>query len=229
GVRGLVVATECDGYDLVERNDSALLTAEAGASLPLLANTLAKQGWAGLEWAVGIPSAVGSAVVNNAGAHGSCIAAVLQRATILDETGAERSIEAFELEFTYRHSRFKGQRNEVVLSAEFVLRRETPAAVSERLRRYNEHRRATQPPDPSAGSVFKNPPNDYAGRLIDAAGLKGTRIGGALISPLHANFFVNTGNATANDMRDLIRLAQATVAEKFGVRLEMEVELVGEW
>src|SRR5712692_5261954 len=136
GVRALVIAAECDGYALSQGTGMALLHAEAGASLPLLANTLAKKGWAGLEWAVGIPSAVGSAVVNNAGAHGVCIADVFQRATILDASGAEKIIAAREMQFAYRSSRFKGQpsRGEVVLSAEFLLKPDTPATVTERLR-----------------------------------------------------------------------------------------------
>ena len=231
GVRGLVIAAECDEYMLREHGDTATLSAEAGSSLPLLANTLARRGWAGLEWAVGVPSAVGSAVVNNSGAHGSSMADVLRRATVLDEHGEERVVELADMQYAYRHSRFKGQheRGVVVLAAEILLKREAPEAVMARLRRYNEHRRATQPSDPSAGSVFQNPPGDFAGRLIDAAGLKGTQIGGAMISPVHANFFVNTGAATAGDLLALIRLAQASVKEKFHIELQPEVEFIGEW
>ncbi len=230
GVRGLVIVTACDRFKLLEHEESALLCAEAGASLPMLANMLAKKGWAGLEWAVGIPSAIGSAVVNNAGAHGSSIADVFQRATTVNGNGQEKKISASEAQFAYRHSRFKGQRGrEVILSAEFLLKRDEPSAVGERLHQFNDYRRATQPSDPSAGSVFKNPPNDYAGRLIEAAGLKGTPVGGAIISPVHANFFVNTGSATANDLLELMKLAQARVYEQFGIQLEPEIELVGEW
>jgi len=231
GVRGLVVHVECDGYTIIEREDTAILSAEAGASLRLLANSLARQGWAGLEWAVGVPSAMGSAVVNNAGAHGACIADNLVRAVVLDAAGAETSVEAAAMDFSYRHSRFKGQPEprEVILSAELLLRREEPAGVLARARKYNEHRRRTQPSDPSAGSVFQNPPNDFAGRLVEAAGLKGTRSGGAMISTVHANFFVNTGTATAADLLALIQLAQMQVYERFGVRLSTEVELVGDW
>lgn len=230
GVRGLVIAAACDAHRLSANAETATLWAEAGASLPMLASTLAKQGWAGLEWAVGVPATIGSAVVNNAGAHGSCIADVLRCATILDQAGVERTLLASEIAFAYRRSRFKGQAGrEVVLTAEFSLHRDTPAIVSARLKQFNDYRRATQPSDPSVGSVFKNPPNAYAGRLIEAAGLKGTQCGGAQISPIHANFFVNTGTATASDMLALIQLAQTTVQARFGVRLELEIELVGEW
>jgi UDP-N-acetylmuramate dehydrogenase len=231
GVRGLVISEACDEFSLREHGDTSTLTAEAGAALPQLANMLARRGWAGLEWAVGVPSAIGSAVVNNAGAHGGCISDILQHATILDEHGEERVVGVGAMEYAYRHSRFKGRHEHgaVVLSAEFLLRRDTPEAVTARLRRFNEHRRATQPPDPSAGSVFQNPPGDFAGRLIDAAGLKNTQIGGALVSPVHANFFVNTGAASANDLLGLIRLAQAKVKEEFGIQLQPEVEFIGEW
>ncbi len=231
GVRGLVIAEACDDYRLTEHGDTATLIADAGASLPLLANTLAKQGWAGLEWAVGVPSAIGSAVVNNAGAHGSCIADTLRRATILDAHGAEQMVGVDEMDYAYRHSRFKGEheRGEVVFAAEFRLKRDTPEAATARLRKFNEHRRATQPSDPSAGSVFQNPPGDFAGRLIEAAGLKGTQRGGAMISPVHANFFVNVGSASADDLLALMRLAQARVKEQFGIELQPEVELIGDW
>ena len=231
GVRGLVVLTECDGYSLIEREDSALLNAEAGASLPLLANSLARKGWAGLEWAVGVPSAMGSAVVNNSGAHGSCIADRIVRAVVLDAAGQEIILETAAMDFGYRHSRFKGQPEprELILSAELMLRREDPDEILARARKYNEHRRRTQPSDPSAGSVFQNPPNDFAGRLVEAAGLKGARIGGAMVSTVHANFFVNTGTSSAADLFALIQLAQAQVYDRFGVRLQIEIEFVGDW
>jgi UDP-N-acetylmuramate dehydrogenase len=231
GVRGLVIAADCDGYMLIEREDTALLSAEAGASLPMLANSLARAGWAGLEWAVGVPSAIGSAVVNNCGAHGACIADSIVRAVILDAAGGEASVDGGDMHFAYRHSRFKGQGEprEVILSAELLLRREDSIAILGRARKYNEHRRRTQPSDPSAGSVFQNPPDDFAGRLLEAADLKGTSIGGATISMVHANFFVNTGTASAADLFALIRVARARVCERFGVQLEPEIEFVGDW
>lgn len=229
GMRGLVIAAACDGYTLQEHDGTALLRAEAGGSLPQVANTVSKRGWAGLEWAVGIPSAVGAAIVNNCGAHGACMADRVSGVTILDAAGREQALEAAALGFAYRTSRFKGRVGEIVLTADMRLVRDAPEALAERLRRHNEYRRATQPPDPSAGSVFKNPPGDFAGRLIDATGLKGTRAGGAIISPVHANFFVNAGGATAADLLALIHLAQARVFERFGVRLEPEIELLGDW
>jgi UDP-N-acetylmuramate dehydrogenase len=117
----------------------------------------------------------------------------------------------------------------MITGGTFLLRRDDPAAVRERVARYRQHRKDTQPVEKSAGSVFKNPPGDYSGRLIEAASLKGTAIGGAQISPKHANFIVNLGGATAADITSLIALARTTVLERFGVPLELEVELRGDW
>ena len=168
------------------------------------------------------------------------------------ETAAEatvRELPAAELELAYRRSRFREEREiafddaghptppprapleppRMIVGATFRLRRDDPDAIRARVRQYRQHRKETQPPQPSAGSVFKNPPGDYSGRLIEAAGLKGARIGKAQISPRHANFIVNTGGATAADVVALIALARRTVLERFGVALELEVELRGDW
>jgi UDP-N-acetylmuramate dehydrogenase len=134
------------------------------------------------------------------------------------------------LDYAYRTSRLKrllGQA--VVLAATLRLERSTPQAVQAKLDELVATRRRTQPPGASMGSMFKNPSGDYAGRLIEAAGLKGKRIGGAEISTLHGNFFVNTGQATAADILSLITVARESVYERFGVNLELEIELVGEW
>jgi UDP-N-acetylmuramate dehydrogenase len=234
------------------------LRAGAGVSLPKLVNELAAQGWAGLEWAAGVPGTIGGAVVSNAGAHGVCVADTLESARILFAPGAAegkpqqaviRELAARELGLTYRHSRFRADRRvtfddeghpqaapralieppEMIMGATFILRRDEPAAILERVARYKQHRKDTQPPQPSAGSVFKNPEGDHAGRLIESVGLKGTRIGRAEISPRHANFIVNTGHASAADVVALIALARRTVRERCGVELELEVELRGDW
>jgi UDP-N-acetylmuramate dehydrogenase len=160
-----------------------------------------------------------------------------------------RDLEAGDLQLAYRHSRFRSARRitfdddgrptapprasieptEMILGGTFVLRRAPVEEVRARVAQYRHHRKETQPPQKSAGSVFKNPPGDFAGRLIEAAGLKGTAIGQAQISPLHANFIVNNGGARASDVVALIALARRTVRERFGVELELEVELRGEW
>jgi UDP-N-acetylmuramate dehydrogenase len=203
-----------------------------------------------------VPGTIGGAVVSNAGAHGACVADTLQSARVLFTGGAHghgpasvRELAAGELELAYRHSRFRAARRvefgddgqpvaapraaieppEMIVGATFALRRDSPAEVRERVQRYRQHRKDTQPPQASAGSVFKNPPDDFSGRLIEAAGLKGMSVGGAQISPKHANFIVNTGGATAADVVALIALARRTVREHFGIELELEVELRGDW
>ncbi len=226
GVRGLVIENHCDRFSLDAT--AAILTAESGASLPGIANRLARQGWSGLEWAIGVPGTMGGAVVGNAGAHGGSIADNLVAVTILDVDGARRRLPETDCAFDYRTSRFKRDPREVVLSAEFAMQRDDPPACIARMNAYTEHRRRTQPTEPSVGSMFKNPPGDYAGRLIEQAGLKGTRVGNAEVSRVHANFFVNLGGATARDVMRLVEIAQSAVREKFGVELELEIEVVGE-
>jgi len=206
--------------------------AESGANFGLLARQAASRGLSGLEWAAGVPGTVGGAVYGNAGAHGSDVAATLQVAEILHRTayGIQRQIwPARRFEFTYRSSLLKREKPEaVVLTARFNFQPGEADAIQARMDELNDYRRRTQPPGASMGSIFKNPPGDFAGRLIEAAGLKGTRIGGAEISPVHANFFINHENATASDVIKLIKLARSTVAEKFGIDLELEIELIGE-
>ena len=234
GIRGVVINNLCSANELrihgYDGEITATLYAESGASLPGLAYSTARQGWAGLEWAIGIPSSIGAAVVNNAGAHDGETASVLVQATILGERGNVYRATPETLDFGYRTSRLKGNGcREIVLSAEFTLRREDPRVLAERMARYTEHRRRTQPTEPSVGSVFKNPPGDFAGRLIDACGLKGYRIGGAMISPMHGNWVINTGSATAGDIMALIDLMRERVWETFEIELELEIEPVGEW
>ncbi len=234
GIRELVIlnrAKEVVFRD--EEGEDPLIWAESGAGLGNLSRRAANRGWSGLEWAEGIPGTVGGAVVNNAGAFGSDIARDLHVAEILHHNDhnihrAQWSAEDFG--YAYRSSLIK--RNEVeavVLAAEFILERSTPQDVKQTMSEITKRRRNTQPSGSSIGSMFKNPLGDYAGRLIDQAGLKGTRRGDVEISPVHANFFINRGNAQAVDVYSLIKAAQQIVAEKFDVHLELEIELIGEW
>ncbi len=229
GIRGLVIENHCDAVGLDETGAArARLQVESGARLPGVANRWARQGWSGLEWAMGVPGTIGGAIVGNAGAHGSCIADNLLVVSVLDAAGVVRELPKTELEFGYRTSRFKRAKDEIVLRAEFELVRDEPAACLARMNAYAAHRRRTQPTEASVGSMFKNPPGDYAGRLIEQAGMKGARVGGVEVSPLHANFFVNRGGATANDVLRLIEIVRERVRDKFGVELELEIEVVGE-
>jgi UDP-N-acetylmuramate dehydrogenase len=216
--------------------------AESGVILPTLARECIERGLAGLEWAIGVPGTVGGAVVGNAGAHGSDVAHSLILATILDADGNVRDWSTQELGFGYRSSVLKVRpltsdfrhptsdiRLPVVLAAQFELQVSTRETLESRAAEFTEKRKRTQPPGASIGSMFKNPPGDYAGRLIEAAGLKGARSGDAEISTVHANFFVNTGGASAKDVYSLICLARDKVKARFEVDLDLEIELVGEW
>ncbi|MBL8155620.1 MAG: UDP-N-acetylmuramate dehydrogenase, partial [Anaerolineae bacterium] len=196
----------------------------------VLARKCQARGLSGLEWAVSVPGTLGGAIVNNAGAHGSDMAASLCDVVVLDAERGPQMLTVAELEYGYRTSCLKqrADRRFLVLMATLALTPSDPAAILERMEHFIAYRKQTQPPGASLGSIFKNPPGDHAGRLIEAAGLKGFRIGGAQISPIHANFFINSGGATAADYYALICHAQETVRQKTGVELELEVELVGE-
>jgi UDP-N-acetylmuramate dehydrogenase len=228
GIRGLVIENHCAAHRLNATNQHAILYAESGASLPGLANRLAREGWSGWEWSIGVPGTIGGAVIGNAGAHDGCIADALIKVTILDARGVARELPKDDCGLGYRTSRFKGKRDEVILSAEFELTRDDPQTCITRMNSYIEHRRRTQPTEPSVGSMFKNPPGDFAGRLIEQAGLKGVRMGNAQVSNVHANFFVNLGGASAREVLTLVDLVRGRVVDKFGVRLELEIDVVGE-
>ena len=210
--------------------ESGVVEAEAGEPIPTLARKVARAGLHGLEWAVGIPGTVGGAAVMNAGAQGGCTAEWLDSVLVLDPSGSGESLRlrATDLDFDYRHSRLQ-QEPLLVLSAQFQLEPgHDPAAVSARTSANLHSRTSTQPyQQPSCGSVFRNPEPEKAGRLLESLGLKGTRIGGAEVSPIHANFIVNTGGATAADIDALIKLVRQRVWESTGIDLHPEVKRLG--
>ena len=183
-----------------------------------------------MEWAASIPGTVGGAVYGNAGAYGSDMASSLVLVEILHRDDGKTSWPVERLEYSYRSSLLKREcLPTVVLAASVRLEESTPEVVQEKMKQNIAHRLLTQPPGASMGSMFKNPPGDYAGRLIEAAGLKGKNIGSVQISDLHGNFCINLGKANAKEVYQLVRLAQKTVEDKFGISLELEIELVGEW
>lgn len=232
GIRGLVIENHMDLEQEHVSGDILRITAESGGSLPGLANRMARRGWRGLEWAIGVPATIGAAVVTNAGAHGGSISDNLLRAEILEVRGFEAGPRWWtrgELEYDYRTSLLKRRGGEfVVIRAEFVLEQDEAIHSIARMNRYTEHRRRTQPTEPSVGSMFKNPPGDFAGRLIQAAGLKGKQVGRVQVSTVHANFFVNLGGGTAKELLELVALTQAQVHREFGIELELEIQVVGE-
>ena len=209
--------------------DGDAVSVSAGYLMPRLAAETARVGRAGLEFAAGVPGTVGGSVFGNAGAFGSEVKDRLITAEFLDPQGARRTLTVEECGYAYRESLFKRSRLTcVILAATFLTSSEPAATVRARLLEVQKHRRETQPIEQrSLGSTFKNPPGDSAGRLIDAAGLKGMRIGGAQISPKHANFIVNVGGASADDVLALMAEMRARVLQRFGIELEPEVRIIG--
>jgi UDP-N-acetylmuramate dehydrogenase len=232
GVRGLVIRNTANEVRVLPGDAPAtqIVRADAGVSCANLASRTAKLGLAGFEFAVAIPGTIGGAVVQDAGAHGTEMRDVLVSVEYLDRDGELRTAPAGELELAYRYSRFKkSPRGQAVLRAEIQLARSTSEKVAQLIDEIRTWRAASQPTEPSAGSIFTNPPGDYAGRLIEQVGLKGRQLGQAQISTKHANFIVNLGGARAADVRGLIELAKAEVRRQLGVDLEQEVEMIGEW
>jgi UDP-N-acetylmuramate dehydrogenase len=237
GVRGVVVLNRARKVVFDETSNPPSVWCESGANFGLVARQAAARGLAGLEWAAGIPGTVGGAVIGNAGAFNGDMAGNLRVAEILHqgwvEPGQILKREEWPVErmgYEYRSSLLKRRPGKVVvLSAVLNVEKSTPETVHAKINQNTEYRRRTQPPGASMGSMFKNPVGDYAGRLIEAAGLKGFRIGKVEISSNHANFFINRGGASAAELFDLIQLAKTRVAQKFGVDLELEIELRGQW
>jgi len=228
GVRGIVVLNRAKGVRF-HNGDQPSVTAESGVVFSNLAHRCASKGYAGLEWAATVPGTVGGAVYGNAGAFGGDMAGNLIWAELLTENGREK-FTAEQMVYGYRTSVLKrAELDAIVLSAELSLKNSTKEEAIVKIEQFSAHRKATQPPGASMGSMFKNPNGDYAGRLIEAAGLKGARIGNAEISPLHGNFFINHASTKAEDILALIQLVQRAVKEKQGVELELEIELIGEW
>jgi UDP-N-acetylmuramate dehydrogenase len=221
------------GLDTVRREGESW-TLGAGLPAPIAARRTAEAGFAGLHIFVGVPGTVGGGVYMNAGCHGGDWSEVVQRVTVVDQTGRDTVLPREEIPFTYRRSGLDGR---IVAEVTVQLRPEAKEKLEESVAEMFEWRqRGTPFNQPCCGSVFKNPAGpswkreagpQTAGQLIEAVGLKGFTIGGAQVSPMHANYFVNTGGATAADVRRLIEHAQKVVEERFGVRLEPEVKLIG--
>jgi UDP-N-acetylmuramate dehydrogenase len=227
GWPGVVVRLGAD-FSWIRPSDGPEGLAAGGATpLPRLANWAARRGLAGLEFLVSVPGSVGGAVRMNAGAHGGAVADTLSAATVFSlEDLTVRSAAAAELELGYRRSSLGEQ--DLVLDAHFTLVPDDRSAVKERMASFRRRRAETQPPAvQNAGSTFENPPGDSAGRLVEAAGLKGFRVGGARISELHANFFMTERGATAQDVYSLVGEVRRRVAERFDVELVPEVRFMG--
>jgi UDP-N-acetylmuramate dehydrogenase len=226
GVEGVVIKLG-PGLDHVEV-DGTKLTAGSGVSVVALAMSMSRKGLTGLEFASGIPGSIGGAVYMNAGAHGSDISQILQKAYILFQDGTMEWLNAEEMEFSYRTSVLQKKRPGIVVEAVFQLEEGDKEEIMAKNKKNKDYRKDTQPwNSPCAGSIFRNPLPEYAGQLIERAGLKGHSIGGAQISEMHGNFIVNTGNATAQDVLALIEHVKDTILDKYGVKMETEVEIMG--
>ncbi len=236
GVSGLVVANRAEESGLERAGEQGWARADAGAVLQQLAQRACRAGLAGLEWAVEIPGTVGGAVFGNAGAFGGSTSEVVTEAEVLSADGEVVVKAGAELGFAYRTSRFKtpAGRREVILGAKMALRRGRVPELLAAAEANRQQRQHSQPWGRCAGSVFRNPPplptgeNYSAGYLIEQAGLKGHAIGRARISPVHANFIMNDGGATAAEVWALISLARERVRQQFGVDLDLEVQVWGD-
>jgi UDP-N-acetylmuramate dehydrogenase len=227
GFRGVMIHLAGD-LAVIERSneDKTMLFAGGGVPLVHLLHFCQQEGIGGLEFLAGIPGTLGGAIVMNAGAWGREMASVVEEIELISMEGNLIHEDRSGLDFSYRHLSIPP--GSVIVRAGLRVREENPLRISSIVSAYLKEKKATQPVEyPSAGSVFKNPPNDYAGRLIESAGLKGTRVGGAMISEKHANFIVNAGGAKAADILTLMALARKRVREKTGIDLELEIIVVG--
>lgn len=221
GFRGLVIRVKSSGLKI----EGEEIHADSGVIMAKVVLAAMEAGLTGMEEWNGLPGSVGGAVRGNAGCFGVETADILKSATVFMPGEGVKTLGVSDLAYDYRDSRLKKEGG-VVLSAVFKLRTGDKKNIQEKMREIAKSRIQKQPPGSSTGSFFKNPPGDFAGRLIEAVGLKGKRLGKAQISDQHANFFLNTGGATASEILDLARLAETEVLSQFGVRLEREVAFV---
>jgi UDP-N-acetylmuramate dehydrogenase len=227
GIRGLTIRLARALTDVTI--DHTNVVADAGVLYPVLANTTAGRGLAGLEFASGVPGTVGGAVYMNAGAYGSDTSEVLRWAEVYKpEAGAVERVPNAGLGLSYRRSTLHEHPDWVVLRAAYELKSGEPGELKARIKEFRIQRMNGSPNRPSCGSTFKRPEGDYPGRVIEAAGLKGTRVGQVEVSPVHANYFVNHSGGTARDALELIEHVRETVFKRLGIELELEVKILGE-
>lgn len=226
GIEGVVIklGAGMDDFDL----NGEILTVGGGCSVIRLATIISKKGFSGLEFASGIPGSIGGAVYMNAGAHGSDMSNIVVKARILFDDGTIQWLSNQELEFSYRTSILQEKRPGICIEAVLQLKTGEKEDIVAVMQKNKDYRRDTQPWNyPCAGSIFRNPLPNYAGQLVEAAGLKGYQLGGAKISEMHGNFIVNAGGATAQDVLDLIEFVKKTILEKYDITMETEVEIIG--
>jgi UDP-N-acetylmuramate dehydrogenase len=231
GFPGLIARYRAQGWQIDNQGDTATLRVDAGAPMAGTARRLAAMGWASMEWAEGVPGTIGGAVFGNAGCYGGDMAGLLESASILSGDMVEEW-PAARMAYSYRRSTLKdtvasltGQ-PPLILAASLRLQRGDPDTLTTTIARIAVERKSKTPWGSSCGSVFKNPPGHSSGQLIERAGLKGMRVGNAEISQRHANYIVNLGGASSDDVLGLITIVQETVRHQFGVNLELEVRVI---
>ncbi len=230
GIRAVTVINHAHNIKINIRSVPITVWAESGALLVNVSKKLALWGLKGMEWAATIPGTVGGAVYGNAGAFGGETCRNLIAADILHREEGRSEWPCEKLEFSYRTSKIKhGLDNAVILAALFEVIEGNREEIQANIEKFKKRRRRNQPPGASVGSIFRNPRDEKAGRLIEAVGLKGKRIGGAVISEQHANFIINEGGATAKDILTLLEMAHDKVMEKFNIALMPEIEVIGDW
>jgi len=216
--------------ELVEANQESFVRAESGAILASVARFAAQNSLTGLEWAYTVPGTLGGAVYGNAGAFGGDMSKSLKMAHILHRQRGRITLSVEEMAYSYRSSALKRAPGDaIILGADLLVHYGDEVEIKSVMDANLSQRKTSQPGGASMGSTFKNPVGDHAGRLIEAAGLKGSRIGGVQVSPMHANFLINDGTGTPEDYYQLIKLIQGSVLEKSGIDLELEIELLGNW
>lgn len=229
GIKGIVLKPDIKDIEIQEQQNKIYITAGAGVPLPKLAIEMGKKGYTGLEFASGIPGTIGGAVRMNAGAYGSEMKDIVTNTTYIDLDGNIKTITNSEHEFEYRKSIF-AKNKYIILRTKIELTKGNLIEIDEKMHENMKSRKEKQPLDmPSAGSTFKRKEGIIVAKLIDEAGLKGFSIGDARVSEKHAGFVVNTGNATAQDVLELIKHIQKVVYEKFGIEIEPEIEIIGEF
>ncbi len=233
GISGLVLINKAQNVTFTDAGSAVMVDVESGAGLISFARDCIARGYDGLTWAVGIPGSVGGAVINNAGAFGGEMSEVVQTVTLLEfdenNVAERRTHDAADMKYVYRNSVLKGRHDYVVLSTTLALTPGDTQDMETLAEGFTRRRRRNQPLQPSIGSVFKNPTGDKAGRLLEEAGMKGREVGCIRVSDKHANFIINAGGGSAQDYRALVREARQRVMEKFGIALELEIEMIGDW
>ena len=231
GIRELLIINKAKSVLLNDDPENPSMVVDSGTSMNDISQKAANWGLSGLEWAATVPGTLGGAIYGNAGAFGGDIAGNLLFALILlPEIKSPQEWKVEKLEYKYRSSVLKRERiKSIILSGTLSVSHSSQDIIRRKMKENSENRKLTQPKGASMGSTFKNPPGDHAGRLLEATGLKGKRVGNAEISSIHANFIINHGKSTAADIKTLIDIAQQEVEKKFGIKLELEIELAGEW